>query len=81
VIFSVHDGRELGVRLCRRRHCQNDRQRADEPRADEGAYCVRLNHIGAATIESVSRRTLLLRRMAQEFGGKYHGRETPVITG
>ena len=50
-------------------------------RADDGTYCVRLNHVGPATIESVSRRTIALRRKAEEFGGKYDGWETPVVTG
>jgi hypothetical protein len=42
---------------------------------------VRLQHVGAATIESVSRRTIALRRKAEEHGGKYDGWETPVIKG
>jgi hypothetical protein len=48
---------------------------------DEGTYCVRLQHIGPATIESVSRRSITLRRKAREHGGKYDGWETPVLTG
>src|SRR5688572_2847165 len=50
-------------------------------RAEDGTYCVRLNHFGPATIESVSRRTIALRRKAEEFGGKCDGWETPVVTG
>ena len=50
-------------------------------RTDDGAYCLRLHHVGPATIESVSRRTIALLRKAHEHGGKYDGWETPVIKG
>jgi hypothetical protein len=50
-------------------------------RADDGTCCVRLHHFGPASLESVSGRTIALRRKAREFGGQYDGWETPVITG
>jgi hypothetical protein len=49
-------------------------------RTDDGKYCVRLHHVGVATIQSVSRHTIALLRKAQEHGGKYDGWETPVVT-
>jgi hypothetical protein len=50
-------------------------------RAEDGTFCVRLHHVGTAAIDAISRRTIALRRKAQEYGGKYDGWESPVVKG
>jgi hypothetical protein len=50
-------------------------------RTEDGTFCVRLHHVGTAAIDAISRRTIALRRKAQEYGGKYDGWESPVVKG
>ena len=55
--------------------------KANSHNVDDGKYCLRLCHEGPATINSISARTIALRRKALEHGGDYDGWETFVIRG